>query len=145
MTDFDFEILAAIALYGKDGVERSTLEQQHFPGYDLLYTLEELSKPQIKTENLYPGTPINHSFDDSACLKKRVKKSTPNALGLSYEYELYSLTFKGQALLQNWQRRQAEKASLEKKRFQINLAISIAVGLLTGITATVICSKFLEL
>ena len=39
MTDFDFEILATVALYGEEGVSRKELEHNHFNGYDIDYNL----------------------------------------------------------------------------------------------------------
>ena len=144
MTDFDFEILAAISLYGEDGVERAELERKHFQNYNLLYALDELAKGTPKIGFLPNGQPITLNFDDSAYLKKRVKKSKPSD-GTYYEYWFYSLTFKGKFLLQNWQRRQKEKAIETRRRKITNFILSCFVGVGTGIIATIICSKILGL
>lgn len=144
MTDFDFEILEAIAFYSKDGVERTQLEREHFAGYNLLYNLEKLAETKPITA-VINGKPITVTFEDSACLKKRTYKSKKNKLGMSIEYEFYSLTFKGQSLLQNWQRQRAKRNDENRRRERNGFMISCLVGIITGIIATVICSKFLGL
>ena len=69
MTDFDFEILAAVALYGEEGVSRKELERVHFNGYEIDYNLRELTETQSKMAHLPDETHLRYSIENSACLK----------------------------------------------------------------------------
>lgn len=64
MTDFDFEILAAVAQY-EHGISIQQLQARHFKGYDLIYNLKELSdtKPVRTSEGLLI------SYTNAACLE----------------------------------------------------------------------------
>lgn len=137
MTDFDFEILAAVALYEEEGVSRKELECTHFNGYKIDYNLRDLAEVRYKTSYSPDGRPIQYGIENSACLKVRTFKSAPRS-PVSDIYEYYSLTDKGRALLQNWQRRREEKAADEKRREINNVLISCLIGVSTGVVASII-------
>lgn len=144
MTDFDFEILEAISLYGEDGVEVKDLEKKHFVGYEIYYNVQELAKIDFKVERVF-GTPREIGIENSACLKCRVRCCKNASLIGGIRYEYYSLTHKGRALLQNWQRRKAEREAANRRLERINFLLSWLVGIGTGVIATIICTKILEL
>ena len=145
MTDFDYEILSVIAQYGEAGISRPELEKNHFKGYDLLYTLNELTRVEVKEIKISNGQSIAISNVDSACLKKSDFICENIMLGMSCVYSYYSITNKGRSLLQNWQHRQKEKADAEKARRKEEIIASLIIGVGTGIVATIICSNFLGL
>ena len=144
MTDFDFEILEAISLYGEEGVEIKDLERNHFAGYAIYYNVQELSKIDFKIENLFGGS-LEHGTENSACLKCRVSLCKNASLIGEVRYEYYSLTHKGRALLQNWQRRRAEKINANRRLERQNFLLNCLVGIGTGVIATIICTKILGL
>ena len=134
MTDFDFEILEAIAAYGAEGIDRAELQRRHFAQYDIMYNLYELARGEK-----FSNGKITLSFENSAYLKCREKKNPP------YVYEIYSLTDKGRALLTNWQRRRSEQLAAQNRRECWERLINVVVGVGTGFVATLICTKILGL
>ena len=144
MTDFDFEILEAVAQYGGGGISEPELEAKHFKECNLLYNLLELSKKEEIEQEQPSGQKIKTAIKNSACLKAQIFKVENVFLGASTEYLYYSLTDKGRSLLQNWQRRRDEKSTAEKQRTRKNFLLSIVVGTFTGILATTICELFLQ-
>ena len=99
MTDFDYEILEAVAKYGDNGVTKAELERDHFKKYgNLAYNLLYLSEPPP----FVPGI-INVRFENETCLKA-VEKIVHGKTGDRPE-RYYFVTNRGQTLLYNWQRR----------------------------------------
>ena len=140
MTDFDFEILAAISLYGAEGVERKTLEREHFPNYSLDYNLAELAKPQVELRDLIS---MKITWDNAAYVKVRIHKA-PALLADYIDYQYFSLTDKGRALLHNWQRQKKVSEAAARRAARINWLISFAVGVVSGLAASFIYAKLLQ-
>lgn len=144
MTDFDFEILEAIAQYSGKGVSCQELEQKHFKGYDLTYNLGELSKIPLDRVKFPNGQTIKVGVINFACLKTCKVELGPDFPTGGY-VTYYSLTDKGRALLQNWQRRRKEKRATERGRNIATHFLSAVIGIGASIVATLICHKFLDL
>ena len=141
MTDFDFEILEAVAQCSGKGISCQELEQNHFKGYDLTYNLVELSKVDLNSVKVSNRQTITVGVINSAYLKTCRVELYPDFPTGSYIL-YYSLTDKGRALLQNWQRRQKEKRATEKCRNIATHFLSAVIGIGASILATLICHKF---
>ena len=128
MTDFDYEVLEVVERFGNTGVPYDVLENVYFKGYKLLYTLIELSRAKTQF-----GWQVTTSMEDSACLMcYKVGQVT-----------CYRLTNQGHEMLNNWRLCCAKRKAAEKRRRYIDYALSVVIGVSTGIIATIICSKFL--
>lgn len=107
MTDFDYEILEAVAQH-QEGIEQSALEDQY--------------------------------ITNSAYLEAKQKSIEGFSTAFTFNY---TITDRGKSMLANWQRRRAEKAKELKHREILKMMGSIFTGVITGVVATLICSKFL--
>lgn len=137
MTDFDFEILAAVAQY-EHGISIQQLQARHFKGYDLIYNLKELSdtKPVRTSEGLLI------SYTNAACLEERLVRDVRFKSEQMF-FLYYFITDRGKSLLQNWQRRRAENFAADRRRENWQRVENIIIGVSTGIIATLITSKML--
>ena len=84
-------------------------------------------------------------MENSACLKYKVKQGKTKMSGILLTYEIYSITDKGKALLQNWRWRQDEQKKSKQRHEITERVINIVIGVLSGIVATIICTCFLKI
>ena len=97
MTDFDYEILEAVAKYGEIGATQAELESGKLKGYNIGYNLKMLSY----REPLDVGKIKIVTANDAVLLEKEeCKKVIGNMVKLSV-YR-YFITPRGQAMLNNW-------------------------------------------
>lgn len=93
MTDFDYEILEAVAQH-QEGIEQSVLEDQYFKGYNLTYNLIELSK--VDTKKASNGIIV--AITNSACLEAKRKSIEGFSIACTFTY---TITDRGKSMLVN--------------------------------------------
>ena len=127
MTDFDYEILKAIAQYGEKGVTQAELESKHFSGYTLIYNLIVLSEHKPIGTGAVKITVSNDTVLDSK--RENVKILSG---GIESYTSRYFIIHRGQSLLNNWLRRNRRAHILHFAEGFIFALMGALLGIILG-------------